>query len=100
MKQIHRSASLVVWAGYDDSGRLALEGQDLGGHPLCDEYEYFLNVAPEQFPQLARALGGTSDDDVLSLVADRGSELVRTGETAWLREHGVPFDFDSRMGFH
>jgi hypothetical protein len=57
-------------------------------------------VPVREDPQLAEALGGTSDDDVLALVADRGSELVRTGETAWLRQHGVPFDFDSRMGFH
>ena len=100
VKEIHRSSTLVVWAGYDDHGRLAIEGQDLGGHPMCDEYEYFIHVAPAQFPQLCQALGGGEDDDVLALLAGRGPEVVRAGETSWLRANGVPFDFDSRMGFH
>ncbi len=95
MREIHRGETLVVRAGYDDRGRLTIDGQDLGGHPLFEEYEYFLRVAPEHFGLLRSALGGGADAELVDLLATRGDELVRRGETRWLKEHGIPFDLDT-----
>lgn len=56
-----------------------------------EEYEYFIRVKPTDFPVLSVALGGRASDDMLSLVVERGSGIVRTGEASRLASHGIPF---------
>jgi len=90
MHTVYSDGTLRVWAHYVD-GMLGLDGQDLGGHPYFDEYEYFIRVRPEDFPKLRQALGGDPADDVLDLIIERGKGVVQAGETAWLKSHGIPF---------
>ncbi len=95
MQEIYRRGSLVVWAGYTEDGRLALDAQDLGGHPVFDEYEYFIRIDPESFPTLRKALSGGATDDVLELVLTHGAAIVEAGETSWLKDHGIPYQFSN-----
>lgn len=95
MRVIYSGVTLVVWAGYTNDGLLAFDGQDLGGHPAFDEYEYFIRISPNAFPAMSAALGGSASDDVLSLVLERGSEIVVSGETTWLKAHGIPYTFSN-----
>ena len=83
----------------DDDGQLAIDGQDLGGHPFCDEYEYFIRISPEHVDLLRSALDLDADADVLAAVKERGAEIVRAGEYTWLRDHEIPFEFNNWMGF-
>lgn len=99
MDEIYRDGTLVVWAGYDDRGRLAIDGQDLGGHPGCDEYEYFIRIDPDHFDLLRSGFDVEADADLLAAVQVRGRELVGAGEATWLRDHDIPFELTSRMGF-
>ena len=92
---MHEAGTLTVRAGYDDQGQLALDGHDLGGHPGSGEYEYFIRVRPEHFPQLRKALGADESSDVLDVVVAHGAMLVERGETAWLAEHGIPYEFSN-----
>lgn len=95
MQQIYSDETQTVWAGYSKDGQVALTGQNLGGHPIVDRYEYFIRVGRDDFPTLRQALDGGTEDDVLDLVVARGSELVATGEGSWLRSHGVSFHFSN-----
>jgi hypothetical protein len=75
-------------------GAVSIEGQDLGPHtPTGEEYEYFATVEPGDVPLLLAALGGRPGDDPLALLQAQGEAIVRHGETAWLKAHGVPFTF-------
>lgn len=77
-------------------GAVSIEGQDLGpSTPTGDEYEYFATVEPGDVPLLLAALGGRPGDDPLRLLQERGEAIVRQGETAWLKEHGVPYSFQT-----
>ena len=98
MREIFRRGTLVVWAGIDQHGRLAIEGQDLGGHPATSEYEYFIWIAPEHWPLVRRALGGQEYDDVVELIAANAERLVTAGERSWLQAHDIPLEFDCRIG--
>jgi len=98
MREIYRGETLVVRAGYDDAGRLAIDGQDLGGHPLFEEYEYFIRVEPEYLSAVRAALDGAAGVDLVALLAARSGELVRRGETAWLTAHGIPFELHTWTG--
>ncbi len=93
MREIYRGETLVVRAGYDDAGRLAIDGEDRGGHPMFEEYEYFIRIEREYFAAVRAALNGAVGTDLVGLLEGRASELVRRGETAWLKAHGIPYDF-------
>lgn len=95
MREIYRSETLVVRAGFDDDGRLAIDGQDFGGHPMFEEYEYFIRIERDYFAALRMALGGASGADLIDLLAARGNDLGRRGEATWLRAHGIPFDLQT-----
>lgn len=95
MKEIYNAGTLAVWAKYEDDGRLAINGQDLGGHAVYEEYEYFIRVQPEDFPALVASLGGQPGDDVLELVTAKAQEVVQIGESTWLTAHGIPYKFDN-----
>src|ERR1700754_693326 len=53
-----RGGACCVWLKYTEAGELEFSGQDLAafGQPGY-EYEYFITVAPDQFPALRQALG-------------------------------------------
>ena len=74
-----------------------ISGQDFG-HPLCEEYEYWITVRPDDVPALVAALGGTEGDDVLELLGQHAEEIVRAGEKTWLEDRGVVPEFFNRMG--
>jgi hypothetical protein len=91
---MYAAERLTVHACAWSDGAVSIEGQDLGPNtPGGDEYEYFATVAPADVPRLLAALGGRATDDPLRLLEEQGEEIVRAGETAWLRDHGVPFEF-------
>jgi hypothetical protein len=91
---IFRGATLVVWFHLNGDGTATFEGQDLGGYPGTSEYEYWLKVDQQA---LRRALNLGSDDDLTVAVQARGEEIVQTGESTWLTNHGIAYDFHSRM---
>ena len=43
-------------------------------------------------PRVVEALGGSSGDDVLALLADHADEVVLRGESTWLRSLGIDPD--------
>ncbi len=92
---IFRGATLVVWFHLNGDDTATFEGQDLGGYPGTSEYEYWLKVDQQA---LRRALNLGSDDDLTAAVQARGEEIVRTGESTWLTNHGIACDFHSRNG--
>ena len=53
------------------------------------EYEYWVTAPAAVVPQVVAALGGAPGDDVLALVADHAEEIVRRGESTWLRALGI-----------
>ncbi len=99
MEEIYAGGTLVVWAGITEDGQLAINGQDLGGHPFSDEYEYFIRIAPEHWPLLRRALAGGEEDDIVEITVANGTRLVEAGEVTWLKAHGVPHSFHTWLGF-
>src|SRR5688572_206972 len=95
MQEIYRQGTLTVWVKYDDAGRLAIDAQDLGGHPAFEEYEYFIRIGPDHFSELRPALGGGVEDDVLDLILTNAAAICRAGETSWLEAHAIPYDFST-----
>ncbi len=95
MQEIYRRGTITVWVKYDDEGRLAIDAQDLGGHPAFEEYEYFVRILPGDFSELRQALDGEVDDDVLDLIVANADTICRTGETTWLKAHGIPYDLNT-----
>jgi hypothetical protein len=96
------SEGRAVWArrGEDNRG-LVILGQDLCVPPFFGEslreYEYALTVAEADIPTVLSALRAAPGADVLDALESAGSELVRTGESKWLRALGIEFEFWSRM---
>lgn len=78
-------------------GSVLISGQDFG-HPLCEEYEYWITVRPGDVATLVAALGGADGDDVLALLDQRAEEIVRKGEQTWLEDRGIVPEFFNRMG--
>lgn len=77
-------------------GGISLSGQRLGG----GEYEYSFLVRPAGLSSLWAAFG-VSDaaplDELAAVVAARYGEVREVGDRAWLEQHGVPFEFWSRV---
>jgi hypothetical protein len=87
-----------------DDGGVVIEGQDLG-QGVEDafgtgnrEYEWAWSIAPEAIPAAVRALGGSSDDDLLRRL--RSWSVGRPGKDpgSFLKEAGVPMEFWNRIG--
>jgi hypothetical protein len=91
------AGTLRVTAEAQADGSVLISGQDFG-HPLCEEYEYWITVRPADVPALVAALGGASGDDALELLDQQGEEIVRAGEKTWLEDRGVVPEFFNRMG--
>ena len=88
-RTIWRRDRLFVEAVLTDEGDLVFEGQDLNGWLGDAEYEYWVTAPAVLVPRVVSALGGSPDDDVLSLVAEHAEEIVRRGESTWLRALGI-----------
>ena len=88
-RTIWRRNRLLVEAVLTDEGDLVFEGQDLNGWLGYAEYEYWVTAPAELVPRVVSALGGSPGDDVLSLVAAHAEEIVRRGESTWLRSLGI-----------
>lgn len=86
-----------------DNGALRIEGQDLGdgveqaiGNGIR-EYEWLTEVAPEDVPKLADALGGDPAADILEVIRRTClAEPARLEHT--IRAAGIKPRFWSRMG--
>lgn len=91
-----RSGKCTVRAGYHSDGTLFFSGHDLAyfGNP-GEEYEYWITVARSDFDRVRAALGAGSDEDVVDAVCARVESIMPGGETAWLREHGIDYEFSS-----
>jgi hypothetical protein len=91
---IWRSGSCRAWVGYDGDGALVFSGEDSAylGEP-GHTYEYWVTVAPDQFPAVRRALGADASADVVDLVCSRADEIMVRGERSWLDDHGIERDF-------
>ena len=76
---------------------LRLSGQDLGGHPACDEYEYFITIGPDEFDKIRAALAAPTDADIFDVMCGHAESIYTTGETTWLNSIGVEYEFDSWM---
>lgn len=75
---------LAVWVEQREDGRLVISGQDL----RRGEYEYFLDVAADDVPLVADALG-CGPDGVLAALVDQAESIIRQGEKTWLCSIGV-----------
>jgi hypothetical protein len=93
---------LHVWARSVPGRGLEISGQDLRGAaffgPGVSEYEYAFTISPADVPTVVAALGGDPGSDVLDVLASRGAELVKAGESRWLAAQGITPDFWSRVG--
>jgi hypothetical protein len=90
----HRDRLYVV-AVLEDDGDLVFEGQDLNGWLGSAEYEYWVRCPAADVPRVVAALGGAPGDDVLTLLVEHADELVRRGESTWLRSIGITPDIDT-----
>jgi hypothetical protein len=91
-RTIWRRDRLFVDSVLTDAGDLVFEGQDLNGWLGSAEYEYWVTAPAALVPRVVTALGGSPGDDVLTLLAEHAEEVVRTGESTWLRSLGIDPD--------
>ncbi|MDA2892491.1 hypothetical protein PDG61_16340 [Mycolicibacterium sp. BiH015] len=89
-----RSGTCSVWVEYDDWGSLVFHGDDSAymGDPERS-YEYWVTVAPQEFPKLRSALGGDPADDLFDLVCSRADTIMAHGERSWLDHQGIDRSF-------
>lgn len=92
-REFYRGDTLVVWIHYDED-RLTFSGQDLGGYPGSSEYEYWLTVAVDD---LRRVLSGRDNQDIGDLVCRHADAIMSIGEMTWLNNHGISYEFNSRI---
>lgn len=90
---------LGVWLEVLDGGTVRIIGQDLqppagfGG-----EYEYSMTIAAADAPHLADALGTDLAGIPEAWEAQVTGIVLGGGERRWLRDHGIPHEFWSRIG--
>jgi hypothetical protein len=58
-----------------------------------DAYEYEITVEAADIPTLRAALRIDAEADVFEAVRCRSREIVKHGESKWLKERGIAFDF-------
>lgn len=94
-----------VHAELGPDGGLAFVGQDLNpDNPYRAEYEYVITVDPDDVPRVVAAVwdlvgrDAGDDIDILALLRIHRNEIIRAGEHAVLKRHGVPFRFHDRVG--
>jgi hypothetical protein len=77
-------------------GGISISGQILG----AGEYEYSFLVRPDDLAALCAAFDlpeGGDLADLAAVVATRYPEVREVGDREWLEQHGVPFEFWSRV---
>ena len=103
-KERTKDDSRSLRARLSTSGDLSIEGHDIGsgvelfwgrGHT---EYEWVITLRAAHVPTLVAALGGESGNDVLKLLSQRYSENPDCASQTFLKEHGIPIEFWSRVG--
>lgn len=94
------SGVLHVTARLTGTGQLRIEGQDLGaaveGAFGAREYEWEIDVDPEDVEVLAAALGARGPDEVLDALAARFPDGL--GIKRFLDDHRIVHGFWSRIG--
>ena len=91
-----------LWAYVDGSGRLHIDGQDLGPSTAIvssdGEYEWFETIAAADVPRVVALLGGQAGDDVLDLL-ERDFTVTNSYDLeARLRTSGIPIDVHTWSG--
>jgi hypothetical protein len=91
-----------LWASLTPNGDVQIEGQDLGDGvenfwgKSYTEYEYAMTIQATDVPALLDALG--SETDVLSALQKHFENSNTSDPKSFLEEHGVPYEFWSRIG--
>jgi hypothetical protein len=85
-----------LWAYVDDTGRLHIDGQDLGPATAIvssdGEYEWFETIAAADVPRVVTLLGGQPGDDVLDLLERDFTGTKSYDLEARLRAADIPID--------
>jgi hypothetical protein len=92
-----------TWSYLDASlnaeGSLALAGHDMGpGTAILSpdgEYEYWITVKAERFPQLLALLEASADADVLQVLAEHWTGKQSYELERLIRASGIPQEFFS-----
>ena len=58
-----------------------------------DDYEYTLTIEAGSVGLMGAALGLGQGADIYSAIVHRSVEIVRRGESSWMTERNVPFEF-------
>lgn len=86
----------TLWAYLDRSGRLHIEGEDLGrGNASISsegEYEWHETIAATDVPKVVELLGGSPDDDVLQLLEQNWSGVASYDLEVRLRTSGLEIE--------
>jgi hypothetical protein len=61
--------------------------------PSGDPYEYSITVAPEHLDAIRIALGAESGQDAFDAILAHSAEIMRQGETTWLKSLHIPYKF-------
>lgn len=87
-----KRGTCCVWIETID-GSVRLSGQDLGGFPGTDEYEYWITIHPQDFTRIRDALGAGPDSDIEDLLCAHAEMIYSLGELTWLRLIGADPEF-------
>ena len=91
-----------LWAYVDDSGRLHIDGQDLGPGtaPVSSdgEYEWFSTIAAADVPRVVALLGGQPGDDVLDVLERGFTGAASYDLEARLRASDIPVEISTWSG--
>lgn len=86
-----------------EDGSLVIEGQDLGASPQgfwgSSEYEWTITLDQAAVAELIEVLEGTTDQrDAREVLEMRFREDEHRATSSFLEEHGIAFEFWSRVG--
>jgi hypothetical protein len=91
-----------LWAYVDDTGRLHIDGQDLGPATAIvssdGEYEWFETIAAADVPRVVALLGGQPGDDILDLLERDFTGPKSYDLEARLRACDIPIDLHTWSG--
>ena len=88
-----RNITAYLWS----DGDVTIEGHDLGlpGPSGATEYEWFVTIRADSIPAFRTALGAQDQEAVLEAVLRRSGDILAMGETAWLQQHKIAYEFFS-----
>jgi hypothetical protein len=61
--------------------------------PSGEPYEYSLTVAPEDVDAIRVGLGAAPGQDAFEAIVAHSHEIMRAGETTWLKSLNIPYQF-------